>query len=518
MLKKLLTTVLILLGIVLGAAAICVGVMIIFPDVNIFGYYYFQDKSVYNDTLAIPATQLKNLSIETKDYHVEISQDDTLGNNVKVEFYSKYIGLIKADEDGKLVRNALCNKQVTTDSVTLTTTEPTGIVIPSETVVKVIIGQGVNLNDLNISLNGGNFTIDENASVNANNFTYERVATLGKTELGNLKVNKSLNVNNTAGQLDFSNIVASTADVNIKTRIGTFTFGDINNLKVESEVTPYITAGNILGEVQYFAKSGKLTANDVTGAIGVRSNSATLVFGTVKNQIDILNYDTEYKSTEKSSNTSIEIENLGEVGAYGQDVEINLLNGYIKVKNVNRKANFITHNGDITLGSKSTSTNVNADISIKTNNGRVNAYFNKTNAHQFTIEANEGSINAYNVNLSADSTIKGNGLITVHYSENMSNNLKINGLYKDIKVYVPQQLFNFDLLTLNGKNISISEVQAKSFELNKNNYEKVCTDSEGFLTSKVEGNFFGCTHTEAESAGTITVTSSGNVLLAVELG
>ena len=75
MLKKLLTTVLILLGIVLGAAAICVGVMIIFPDVNIFGYYYFQDKSVYNDTLAIPATQLKNLSIETKDYHVEISQD-----------------------------------------------------------------------------------------------------------------------------------------------------------------------------------------------------------------------------------------------------------------------------------------------------------------------------------------------------------------------------------------------------------------------------------------------------------
>ena len=508
--KKLISTILIIIGIALSFIVIGIAVLACSPKTSIFGYYFVTDKTEINKMIDdVNSSTLKTLNINADRFDITIEKSSILDNKISVQGKSDFMGLVKARKGEDVVRTATMNKKFdsSTQSLTLSTVEPNGFIVKTKLYLKIIVGSKLSLDNININVNGSNFKINDDVEISTNKLEINKTSTKGNIAIGNLQINNSATISNNAGQIDLTKAHTENANVTIKTRIGTYTLKDVKNLTVESPVSPYITVENIGGELKYVADSGKLNAGVISGSSLIWSNSASVNIDTLTNTFMVK----DYKGTGTPKSLSLYIKNIGVEG--GQSQIINLDRGSIKIDNVKVPLELNTNSGDINIGTNETSTvKISSDVTLTTKNGNINAHFNTAKVCKAVIKSESGRINVYGLNVGAGSVIETTNESPI-YAElaKVSNNIEFKGQYtKTINVKVNElENINYDILIKKGKTITM-DVLGQDLKFEAKKAEDIPTKVTG-LTVADENEMFGFKFNKSSSASIIKIMSYANV-------
>lgn len=520
MVKKIFTTLLIIIGIVVGAIAVCVGVMICFPQISLFGFHYVKDNVVDS----ISALTISNNKVKINDYvGIEVNLDkyeltierynnktDDNAGNIMLETNSSFVGLLRKNSNNELVKSfSIIPSVKETEAgkiLVINAKEPTGIIIPSKMSLKLGLcidkdDDVDNLKTVTLNVKNANTKIVGNEwNLRTENLTLTKESTTKSIEIGSTVATKELNVNVATGRVDFSKLTSETTNVNINTRSGNFEFDNVNNIKVESETNPYIKVKNLVNnQVEFKCKSGSLYAGTVNKNIVVQTDSASIEFGTVKGTITTSNY-----KGDKDSNANIKIGTIESMEGYDANSEdnkaiIRTVDGNITISKTNRNTYITTEKGAITIGDKNNA-GVNCSVlEIETRRGQVNAYFNKDKSVKTNIVSTQsGLVNIVNINPAEGSIIesKEKTEISVTIGNLLVNDFTIKACAKPVNVYVPiNAKVNLDL---EGAlvNVNLSSVG-----------EEVNIDKKGYSSDVVTGkaDTIGCTYNTEGASGTIIV-------------
>ena len=508
--KKLISTILIIIGIAISFIVVGVAILAISPKTNIFGYYFVSDKTEINKMIdGVDSSTLKNLNITADKIELTIEKADVLDNAISVQGKSNFMGLVKARKGEDVVRTVEIDDdyKASTGTLELSTKEPNGFILKTKLYLKIIVGSDVSLNNLTINVNGSNFAIADDVNISTNNLVINKNSTNGSLNIGNLNVKNNIEISNQAGQIDLTKANTDNANVTLKTRIGTFTLGNVKDLKVESPVAPYVTVGNIYGELDYVADSGKINTGVISGSTSIRSNSASVNINTLSSTFLVK----DYKGDGTPKNMSLYIKNIGTEG--GQKQIINLNRGSIKIDNVYVPLALETGSGDINIGTEGTSNiKISSDVNLKTASGNINAYFNSNKVCTAVIESNTGRINVYGLNVGSGSSIKttSESIIYVEIAK-LSNNILLSGQYsKPINVKVNElQSINYNVSTKKGRTISM-DVLGQDLRFEAKNLDQIPTTVAN-LTPVEQEDTYGFKFERYSSASTINIITYANV-------
>lgn len=537
MIKKIFTTLLIILGICVGAVAVCVGVMVMFPNVSLFGFNYVKDN--VNGTLTtlkyssqnqdFLVHQINSISIDMDKYDLIIERNpDKTDETIQVQIYSSFVGLLRADENGNLYKtiNIVPTFDYKTEDkfdVSLKATEPRGIIIPSKMLIKIRLAipedyEMTGIDTVSLNIKNANLTISDNIKkVQAKKVVLSKENTTKSINTGKLVAtdNLTLNVNN--GRMDLTKSTDINTNVNINTRGGTFVFGDVKTLNVQSETNPYITVnGNVAGQLKYVAKSGSLKVGTVSNYTTIQTDSASLEFDKVKGPFIASNYKGDSKC---NSNIKIgTIEKIQNASADEDKINLESGDGNITIDKIYRNANITTNNGAITIGNDS-SYGVDCDkLVIETERGQVKAYFNGNRQvkTQVKITSNKsGLISVYNIDPASESFIKSmeNTEIYAEFAGLTVDDFKLQGRGKKITAVVPTaKRINLTLATDTKATIDIKVMyinRADEIKLNKNNIDSFEYDSVDGL-AKIEDKF-GVTYTNSAKTGSLGISNNSDI-------
>lgn len=520
MVKKIFTTILIILGIIVGAIAICVGIMVFFPSISLFGFHYVKD-NVKDQISTLMVNQVDanindyvGLEINLDKYELTIERFENKNaenaGKIILETNSSFVGLLRNNSENVLIKSFQIVPSVKETEagnvLVLNSKEPTGIIIPSEMSIKIKLcidkdATVTNLKDVSLNVKNANTKIvDNNWKLQTENLTLTKESTTKSIEIGNTVATKQLTVNVPSGKVDFSKLTSDTTDVNIVTRGATFDFDSVKSLSVTSETQPYITVKNLVKEsVEYKCKTGSLKVGTVNGEITLNTDTASVEIGTLKGTINTANY-----KGDKSCNSNIKIGVVESIAGYNSSDEENKLvistsdKGSVTIGKTNRNTYIITEKGAVTIGNNSVG--VNCDIlSITTDRGQINAYFNKDKQVKTNIVSNQsGLINVVDINPAEGSVIesKEKTEISVTIGQIAVNDFTIKACSKPVNVYVPiNAKVNLDL---EGSlvNINLSSIG-----------EEINIDRKGYSSDVVTGkqDKVGCTYTSENANGTIIV-------------
>lgn len=508
--KKLISTILIIIGIAISFIVVGVAILAISPKTNIFGYYFVSDKTEINKMIdGADSSTLKNLNITADKIELTIEKADVLDNAISVQGKSNFMGLVKARKGEDVVRTVEIDDdyKASTGTLELSTKEPNGFILKTKLYLKIIVGSDVSLNNLTINVNGSNFAIADDVNISTNNLVINKNSTNGSLNIGNLNVKNNIEISNQAGQIDLTKANTDNANVTLKTRIGTFTLGNVKNLKVESPVAPYVTVGNINGELDYVADSGKINTGVISGSTSIRSNSASVNINTLSSTFLVK----DYKGDGTPKNMSLYIKNIGTEG--GQKQIINLNRGSIKIDNVYVPLALETGSGDINIGTEETSNiKISSDVNLKTGSGNINAYFNSNKVCTAVIESNTGRINVYGLNVGSGSSIKTTSESPIYVEiAKLSNNILLSGQYsKPITVKVNElQSINYNVSTKKGRTISM-DVLGQDLKFEAKNLDQIPTTVAN-LTPVEQEDTYGFKFERYSSASTINIITYANV-------
>ena len=532
MFKKIFTTLLIILGIGVGAIAVCVGIMVCFPNVSLFGFNYVKDdnqgtaKTINIDGNDVYINDIVGLSIDLDKYDLEIERNENATDNkIEVKTFSSFVGLLRANENGVLHKTvSVVPYFETVDSgkiLHITANEPQGIIIPSKLCVKIRLNISANngLSNLkNISLNVKNANLkiyDNLTSISAENVTISKGNATKSISIGNLYVKNSLTLNVDNGIVDLKESTTSNTNVIINTRDGTFRFNNVKNLQVNSVANPYIeVAGGVYGDLQYYCKSGNLIVGTAYKYVDVKTDSSGLKFDCLKGVFLSTNYNGDNKC-----NSSIEIGSIESItGASEQEniANIETIDGNITINKIERNSTITSSNGNITIGGDAY-VGVNCSkITIATNGGKINAYFNKNKKVQTNIMSDRGLVNVYDINPESNSLIKSNerAEMYVKIASLSVDDFKIEGRGKQVKVVVPTNKININVSTEMGASVEAEVIylnSADKFRIDKNNYQNFnYADTTGL--SAIEGRV-GFDYATDGTTAKMTITSNSNIII-----
>lgn len=520
MVKKIFSTLMIIIGIIVGAVAICVGIMVFFPSISLFGFHYVKDNVKDQiSTLMVNQADAKisdyaglEINLDKYELTIERFEEVTSENAGKIilETNSSFVGLLRNNSENVLVKTFKIVPSVKETEagnvLVLNSEEPTGIIIPSEMSIKIklCIGKNETVSNLkNVSLNVKN----ANTNITGNDWTLQtesltlsKESTTKSISIGSVVATKELNINVPAGRVDFSKLTTETTNVNIVTRGATFEFDNVNSINVTSETKPYIKVKNLVKEsIDFKSKSGSLYAGTVNGEITLNTDSASIEIGTLKGTMNTSSYDGK-----TFCNSNIKIACIESISGYSSSdeenkVTISTIDGSVTIGKTNRNTYITTEKGAISIGDKD-NVGVNCDIlDITTARGQVNAFFNpnklvKTNI----VSTKSGLINIVDISPAEGSVIESreNSEISVTIGGITVNDFTIKACSKPVNVYVPiNAKVNLDL---EGSlvNINLSSIG-----------EEINIDKAGYSSDIVTGKSdrVGCTYTTEGADGTIIV-------------
>lgn len=521
--KKILTTLLGLFGAAVAIIAVCAGILIIFPETNIFGYSFINDKSHYSNeiTQVTNWSAINTINLETTNYQLNVvKSDDEKGY---IEMNSRVIGLNKSD-----VKNGMFKISVENDVLTINTVEPSGVLVKVKTYLTVKIPSTLTKTaNVNLVVNNANIEIDEQANLQVDNLNINKKATKGSLSLTGLNACQTLEINTNIGRLDLSKVVNSDTNVVLKTRIGSFSLKDVKNLTVESPVAPYITVDNVLGDLVYNCVSGSLDVQGtVKGSVSIKSNSARFNFNKLEAGVGVLEYSGEKPA--KSVSLNIDTWSCVTPDTYA----LNLVDGSLTVKNVTNKLKVITQKGNVTLGVNDKSkVNVDADIDVTTTRGKITVYCNTTNKHYLNLTSTSGEIAVYNAHAIESKTVNEvtysssifapESYISVYFASfNENSEFKIEGKEKTVNVYLPTaQIQKVDLLLISNKgniNVNLTGL-GLDFELTRSNVTKFFEQNNVAnltkYTKEESANAFGCEYNQSGDCKLEVRTNQGSIAI-----
>lgn len=507
MVKKIFSTLLIIIGIVIGAIAVCIGVMICFPQISLFGFHYVKDNVVDDISILqingedVKISNLDGIEVDLDKYELKISRNENkTDGSIVIEKNSSFVGLLRKNSDNVLVKSLQLKPEIIQNEkgeniLKIQSNEPTGIIIPSKLSIniKLSVNNNTTISNLkNISLNVKNANtnvVGNGINFATNTLSLFKESTTKSIEIQNVTVEKELQVNVPSGKVDFSKLTTDTTNVNISTRSGSFEFANVNNLKVNSETNPYIKiTNNVAGELEYYAKSGSLYAKNVDKNIAIRTDSAAIEFDTIKGSINTASYSNEGKD---DCDSNIKINIIEPITGLNEDNEDNIavirtVNGNITINKTNRNTELVTQKGTINIGKNGYPGVYCNKLNIQTRRGQVNVYFDKDKQVETNILSTQsGRVNLIDINPGNGSVIESreNTEINVGLSTLTVDDFTIKACGKPVSVEIPVNA-NINL-NVEGKTIYISMVSiSESVIKQENNYVYNAEGASGTLIVK----------------------------------
>ena len=247
---KFLAIVLIIACLVVG---LLVGIMFVFPSVELFGFRYVSNHKEYG--LKMTESEFSNITkinVETNNYDVVIvpnSNKDIASNNVlRIVISNNYTGFANKNNKGVMLLNTKTNEMVNVTTFennlidsslikngtefTIKLGEPSGVVSYNNSKVLIAMPENASGVEYNIVTNKGKINFaqsSENKSRNllTSNITIKVNSAFGSFNIDNAKMSNdsTLNIENYLGKVDINS--DKIANVNINSNSGNFTFKNI---------------------------------------------------------------------------------------------------------------------------------------------------------------------------------------------------------------------------------------------------------------------------------------------------
>lgn len=420
---KFLAIVLIIACLVVG---LLVGIMFVFPSVELFGFRYVANHKEYG--LKMTESEFSNITkinVETNNYDVVIvpnSNKDIASNNVlRIVISNNYTGFANKNNKGVMLLNTKTNEMVNVTTFennlidsnlikngtefTIKLGEPSGVVSYNNSKVLIAMPENASGVEYNIVTNKGKINFaqsSENKSRNllTSNITIKVNSAFGSFNIDNAKMSNdsTLNIENYLGKVDINS--DKIANVNINSNSGNFTFKNIGfdgynaNLTVKGN-NPYVTVNKIYGSVNFNTTTGYLKCTELLGDGIIETKNGIVRIDKALNGISVKN---------ESGETTIK--QLGEDGASTKSAEFESVKGAINLGTEGAGVYYLSR-------IKTTSGKVNIKnlyyngAVIESTSGKVDVEFAKNGVQKdLTVTSNQGAITLTNVygNITAKTT------------------------------------------------------------------------------------------------------------------
>lgn len=493
--KKIIASILIICGIALAGIIICCGVMIAFPEVKIFGYSYLNTNSNEEQIYEFSdfASSSINIKVDSNDFDIKIVE----GSKNEIVLHNQVFGFTKA-ADSERFATVDWTADYTGGDFVFKVNEPEGLFFTRKTSLTIKLNStnaGKTLNVLTTTRKGQTTLGDEDKILSVNDLSCTCTNARGGVNLENVKINGNLNITNILGRINVKNKVNGT--VTIDSAVGTYIFGDVDNLVVNPCSTKEISSPSITvencGKLSYTAPSGNLRINGyLFKESEVKTEKASIYVETCLNNILFEGDDAhftinqignfvkdstsnlnswDWKISSEDYTAYLEVTNGSiDIGTSYFPIVANSEKGKITIENALNHVEAISTSGSISVTfNDGTERDINSvDTDVNTLNKYINNNFVKylDNHKNLDLTTEQGAVCVNNirnsVNVSADSAT-----ITANF-------LKVNGestiasTSKAIKVNAPNE--NFKLKVRMDKNsgakigIHFGEISVDSYD------------------------------------------------------
>lgn len=422
LIKKIIVSVLTLVGIALAALIICAGVLVVFPDTKIFGVSYINTTnknpimSTVNDIDIDALKDVYTVEILAGDYNVELTQNTGDLEYVKAELKNNVVGFTKEMDSNKEAKLDVKYDDATS-KLTFTVSEPSGLFLKRDTVLKISFPAQMLDKKVNVisKTNKGITTFGTSETpLKVNDVTASCDSAKGGVELDDALIGGDLYIKNILGRINVKNEIKGV--VTIDSTIGTYTFNKINDLVVVAgddgkTNNPAITL-NECRNVNWTSDSGSLVVrNCVIGDIDATTKNANFNIAKTIGAVKI-----------EGTNANVDI---AQVGNFVEDStsEYNSYNWKDASKDIS--------NTRVVMIANSDSGNINIgrsyfELALSTSKGKVDV---KNAMRKVDVETKSGSINVEFVD--GENTITSNELDTYivnHFTTYLDSTEKIESL------------------------------------------------------------------------------------------
>ena len=511
LMKNMLKTFLILIGILVMVALFGFAIMMIF-HVSLFGYTYVKYENItsYDGFTSAEVASLTEIDLTTTKANVVVAHSSVSTSKVIVSNLQNFQGIFK-DKVQKVgytdpnseEKQAGYTLKIEDGVLKIETIEPEGLYFINNNQIKIYLPQSTNISDIKIDSGantidigeGKNFTV-QNLSISAersvlpNNVSISDKLTVQgdlslKTNLGKITINSTINgnvnINSNAGSITFNTNIAG--NVSVSGRSPAVEFGHLPmDLKFNNDFD--------ISDVKQYNILGNLVIDNCSGAGNVK------VSGTVNGYVYIYNPDIEFWA--RNVNNSI-ICNGGanNIRVFekldGMTSTINCGNGYLYLNN--------TYSSVIAESTKNTVEIKNArnDVTVSNTYGDIVVEFADGVTKKIVATTEKGSIKATKLRGEAKLTANG-GNITASF-ENVAGSNEILAKYRANVTVVDNITYNF---TARAKTATVDVKLGSVIYNNWNDAENV----DGWKTRTDVINNNG---SAPENSLTVTVTDNGKI-------
>lgn len=425
--KRIFAIILIVLIVAVVVGIIGAGVLVLFPNTDVFGFglkyvHVQQDSSLQNVASISQQIDLncgKNVVIESGNYNITVKESDntTLPDHVFIAFDTNVVGF---SVDDKIVCDYKIEEDTTNNQIKITTYEPNGLLFRKDLKITFSL-PAQTLSNLKITT-AGQVNVENGLTIK--NLEVTSTSNFGGSVSVGADVTDLFTLNKDNGSSNFDTI---NSNFKINSKSGNFTINKVNgNLTVTGNTTKVT-----VGEVQTVTFNGKygslhaktinenLIVNDCEDAtISVSNDNAGQNTGVVKGSctIDCKKGKIFINSlgNDKTLNSSIDVENAKvEIGSCMSNLEIDAVKAEIIVKlqlsnlvvrggsssvNVNQfvipvvVGTVVYPTTEITSNGKISVTNIYGQVNIQGGEGNVDLEFSDVTTNS-SITTSSGAVN-----------------------------------------------------------------------------------------------------------------------------
>lgn len=511
--KKIIVSILTIVGILLAGIIICAGVLVVFPDTKIFGISYINTTSKDPETTIVSEINIGDeytLEVIAGNYDVKFLPKSN--ENFTATLQNNVVGFVKELDSNKKAR---LNYNIDNDNkkITFTVVEPNGLFLKRETSLQIGIPQSFldkKINIISQTNRGTTYFGSSDSILRVHNVDASCLNAKGGVKLQYAQISGDLNIKNVLGRIDVQNEIKGT--VTIDSTMGTYTFGKIKDLVVVAgEGNKNNNPAIILDECN------NITWNSESGSLKVKG----FVLGVIKVETKNANFDIANlvgHTLIEGDDTNVHI---GQVGNFAEDptTRYNSYNWKLFTDVVSPVITINSGSGniavdksyfDLALSStkgKITVKNAMRPVVVETTSGSINVDFRDVDNNSLRNSILSGEteltqldifiINKYLSYLEGEKIEKVNGEDVVTYDKieslvvtTESGPVTVNNIINSIKITAQSSL-----ITLNYKHVrNTSDIKTSSKDViikaPVENF-KITTKMNKTSTSKLELKFAG---------------------------
>lgn len=297
LIKSILKYAIILFVIAFAVVSILAGIMLLFPNVKLFGFRYAASKT--GSAIIVNNATVSSVTVETNNFDIVVLPNSEEGvsknNRLRMVIENRYTGFSNAKYNKEIMNQTLVLNLTTNEYVPFTEfkdlnlsnfrtsegnyvikiKEPTGLISYGNSKISIYVPENAENVAYNLKTNKGAIKFIKNAihineSLSTSDITIDVKSALGSFNLDNAKMatGSSLNIANYIGKVDINS--EQIGNVVINSNSGNFTFKNIGYEEFAGSLTvtgnnPYVRANKVYGNINFDATTGFIEIKEVAG-------------------------------------------------------------------------------------------------------------------------------------------------------------------------------------------------------------------------------------------------------------